>query len=147
MIGAKLVHDNRLLKYLLSHLKPERYGSARDASALLSVTGSPVLEESLRAMEPALPAPPEQLFTPEALGEELDLADMADGKLPQFLNEQRAPRSDDEIAAEEHAARMKRGAAALAKRDAGGKLTDEEFADENYYLDPASNARRRRRSR
>ena len=33
VVGARLVHDNRLLKWLLSHLKPERYGSARGGDA------------------------------------------------------------------------------------------------------------------
>jgi hypothetical protein len=34
VIATRLVHDNRLLKYLLSHLKPERYGNLRHAGAL-----------------------------------------------------------------------------------------------------------------
>jgi hypothetical protein len=152
VIGARLVHDNRLLKYLLSHLKPERYGTARSderapAASIAPAAAPLVLEESLRAMEPALPAPPEQLLAPEALAYELDLADQADGVLPRFLSEQRPPKSDAQIAAEEAAARDARGAAALAKRDAGEELTNEEFADECYHLDPVSNARRRRRSR
>ena len=72
-------------------------------------------------MEPALPAPPEQLMPPDELEDALEMADMADGKLPHFLNEQRAPKSDKQIAAEEHEARMERGKAALAKRDAGAE--------------------------
>ena len=151
VVGARLVYDNRLLKYLLSHLKPERYGGARVSGECgqggLAVAAPLALEESLRAMEPALPAPPEQLLTPDDLTAELQLADIADGTLPRFLNEQRPPKSDAQIAAEEAAARAARGAAAFAKREAGHTLTDEEFADECYYLDPASNARRRRRSR
>jgi hypothetical protein len=148
VIGARLVHDNRLLKYLLSHLKPERYGragvsgpSAPDAAPV------PVLEDSLRAMEPALPAPAEALMTPDDLEDALTLADAADGVLPHFLAEQRPPKSKKRIAAEEATARAARGAAALAKRDAGHELTDEEFADECFYIDPVSNARRRRQPR
>lgn len=145
--ATRLVYDNRLLKYLLSHLKPERYGGVRASGDSPSAAPAPALEESLRAMEPALPAPPEQLLTPDELEHELELADLADGALPRFLGEQRPPKSDARIAAEEDAARAARGAAALAKHEAGGELTEEEFADECYYLDPAGNSRRRRRSR
>lgn len=144
--ATRLVYDNRLLKYLLSHLKPERYG-AHAAERTASAAPAPALEESLRAMEPALPAPPEQLMDADELEDALELADIADGTLPHFLNEQRAPKSDRQIAAEEHRARMARGEAAIAKHDAGQTLTEEEFADECYCLDPASNSARRRRSR
>lgn len=157
VVGARLVHDNRLLKYLLSHLKPERYGgggggggSGRGGDGRASappVAAPPALEDSLRAMEPALPSPPEQLLAPDDLAAELEMADIADGVLPHFLNEQRPPRSDEQVEAEDAAARAERGAAALAKREAGGELTDEEFADECYYLDPVENSARRRRSR
>jgi hypothetical protein len=98
-------------------------------------------------MEPALPAPPEQLLDPETLAHELQLADLADGVLPRFLGEQRAPKSDARRTAEEAAARDARGAAALQKDEAGGDLTDEEFADECYHLDPTSNAYPRSRRR
>ena len=159
VIGARLVHDNRLLRYLLSHLKPDRYGAAardgaRDGDArplAPAIDSSPApfraLEESLRAMEPALPAPPEQLLAPDDLAAELEIADVADGTLPPFLTEQRPPRSPEQVARAAARARDARGAAALAKRQAGGTLTDEEFADECFHIDPASNARRRRRSR
>lgn len=143
VVAARLVYDNRLLRYLLSHLKPERYG----ARAATPMPAEPALVESLRAMEPVLPAPPEQLLEPDDLAHELLLAQAADGVLPHFLNEQHPPKSDARIAAEEAAARMKRGEAALAKREAGGTLTDDEFADECYYIDPVSNSARRRRSR
>ena len=154
VVGARLVHDNRLLKYLLSHLKPDRYGGAArggeapDGAVVDAMpTPAPTLDESLRAMEPALPAPPEQVMDADELEVVLDLADVADGTLPRFLNEQRPPKSDKQVAAEEAAARMERGKAAIAKQDAGHPLTQEEFADQCYYLDPVSNARRRRRSR
>jgi len=147
VIATRLVHDNRLLKYLLSHLKPERYGTARSLAAAPAEAPEPVLAECLRAMEPALPAPPEQLLDPETLAHELQLADVADGALPHFLCEQPRPKSDAQIKAEEAAGRDARGAAALAKRAAGGTLTDEEFADECYHLDPVSNARPRCRRR
>lgn len=150
VIATRLVHDNRLLKYLLSHLKPERYGNARTASAVATTTPvehTPMLADTLRAMEPALPAPSEQLLDPETLADELHLADVADGVLPHFLNEQRPPKSAARLKAEAHAARDARGAAAAAKHEVGGKLTDEEFADECYHIDPTSNALPRTRRR
>jgi len=151
VVGTKLIHDNRLLKYLLSHLKPDRYGAARASTASgqpgPTVEHVPTLDERLREMEPSLPAPPEQLMQPEELDDALDLADLADGQLPHFYTEQRRPKTDAAIAAEEHHARMARGKAALAKRDAGQELTQDEFADESYYMDPISNRRRRRRPR
>ena len=147
LTATRQVHDNRLLKWLLGHLKPERYGGARASGDQPIVEAVPVLEESLRAMEPALPAPPDHLLAPDELEDALELADIADGKLPGFLNEQRAPRSDARIAADDHAARMARGEAAIARREAGHALTDDEFADECYYYDPVGNAARRRRPR
>lgn len=146
VIATRLVHDNRLLKYLLSHLKPERYGHDRAPGAGARGTAAPeeaaipALEESLRAMEPALPAPPEQLLDEETLAHELELADVVDGKLPHFLTEQRPRKTDAQRAAEEAAARDARGMAALAKLDTGGTLTDAEFADLCYHLDPVANA-------
>ena len=147
VIATRLVHDNGLLKWLLSHLKSERYGSARSPGAGPQTVDRPVLQESLRAMEPALPAPPEQLLDPETFAFELHLADVADGVLPHFLGEQRSPRTAAQLKAEQAAERDARGAAALKKREEGGVLSDEEFADECYHLDPVSNARARCRRR
>jgi hypothetical protein len=149
VVSTRLVHDNRMLKYLLSHLKPERYGSdrSRALAAQRAAEPDPVLEDHLRAMEPALPAPPEELLDPETLEHELEIADLADGVLPQFLCEQPRPKSARELKAEKAAAREARGEAAMKKRKAGGVLTDDEDADECYYLDPVSNARSRPRRR
>lgn len=149
VIATRLVHDNRLLKYLLSHLKPERYGArpADVAGTNAPAPAMPMLEDSLRAMEAALPAPPEQLLDPETLADELALADAADGILPHHLREQRPPRSAARLAAAEAAARDARGAAALAKQQVGAALTDEEHADACYHLDPVGNARPRPRRR
>lgn len=151
VVATRLVHDNRLLKYLLGHLKPERYGrgDARGGDgghAGIAVDPSTALQEGLHAMEPALPAPPERLMPPEELADALMLAEAADGVLPHFLHEQRPSKSAVRIADEEHAARDARGAAALARHEAGHALTDEELADHCYHIDPVSNARRRRKS-
>lgn len=146
VISTRLVHDNRLLKYLLSHLKPERYGhGARPAAIAAGAAPVPeaeiALADSLRAMEPVLPAPPEKLLDPETLDAELALADVADGVLPRFLGEQRPAKSDARLRAEAAAERDARGAAALARHEAGEALTQEEFADSCYHLDPIGNAR------
>jgi hypothetical protein len=153
VIATRLVHDNRLLKYLLSHLKPDRYGAGpasaagHQPEAAPPAREMPALEESLRAMEPALPAPPEQLLDAETLAHELEIAHAADGILPHFLREERTPKTDARLAAQEAAARDARGAAALAKVQAGEPTTDEEFADLCYHIDPVSNSRPRCRRR
>ena len=157
VVATRLVHDNRLLKYLLSHLRPERYGQDRAPAPIpanpaqgetgTQATSAPALEESLRAMEPALPAPPDQLLDEETFIDELELADIADGILPSFLAEQRRAKTEDEIVREARSAREARGLAAMKKHKAGGTLTHEEFSDECYYLDPVSNARQLCRSR
>jgi hypothetical protein len=147
VVATRLVHDNRLLKYLLSHLKPERYGRDRAPAAPASAPEPDTLDATLRAMEPALPAPPEQLLDPETLADELALADIADGQLPHFLSEQAPPVTPEQRAALEAEARHARGRAATAKREAGGTLTDAEFADECYAIDPFSNRASRPRQR
>jgi hypothetical protein len=154
VIATRLVHDNRLLKYLLSHLKPERYGASPASAAGHQPEAAPpasdrtALEESLRAMEPALPAPPEQLLDAETFAHELEIAHAADGILPHFLREERTPKTDARLAAQEAAAeRNARGAAAWEKYKAGERVTEEEFADLCYHIDPASNSRPRCRRR
>ena len=141
VVATKLIYDNRLLLRLLRHLKPERYG----ATATAAPAPPPALDESLLAMEPKLPAPPEELIGRAELEDELEIADLADGTLPRFLSEQRPPKSEAQVAHEEADARMARGKAALARREAGHPLTQDEFADECFYIDPVSNSARRRR--
>jgi hypothetical protein len=155
VIATRLVHDNGLLKWLLGHLKPERYGSARSPGAGAQGIADPgrtpepvpALEDHLRAMEPALPAPPEQMLDPETLDHELALADLVDGVLPDFLSEQRSPATPAQQAAADAAARDARGAAAEEKQRQGLALSREEFADACFHLDPVSNARPRCRRR
>jgi len=145
VIATRLLHDNRLLRWLLCHLKPERYGRARAPGAAPQgmPEPAPILEEHLRAMEPALPAPPEQMLDAETLAAELQLADAADGILPHFLGEQRRPVPPERQAAEAAAARNARGAAAWEKQVRGEALSDDEFADACFHLDPVSNGRPR----
>lgn len=153
VVCTKRVYNDRLLMFLLSHLKPERYGGPAHARAAPAPGAPPPeppieLEASLRAMEPALPEPPERLLGPDTLEDELELADIADGKLPHFLAEQRPPKTQARLAAEARAADEALGAAACKKEDEGGTLSDAEFAAMCRYLDPqAAGERGRKRYR
>lgn len=147
VVCTKRVYNDRLLIYLLGHLRPDRYGSARARPSAAADTADPAappappeitLHARLEALEPPLPAPPEQLLDPETLDHELDIADAADGMLPQFFSEQRPARSAAAIAAQAHEERTARGEAAIAKQEKGEILTDSEFADFCYALDPIS---------
>ena len=134
-ICTKRVYNDRLLTFLLRHLKPERY--ARDALAEPAPPAATV-EDSLREMEPRLPAPAETLLDAETLADELHLAEVADGVLPHFLREQRPVRSAERLKLEEQAAQEARGKAVCDRMDQGERdLTPGEFADMCRYLDPA----------
>lgn len=133
VIATRRVHNDRLLMFLLRHLKPERYGGTKAAPP-----PEPSVAETLQAMEPLLPAPPDQLLDPETLADELELADIADGALPHFLAEQRAPKTAARAEAEAIAAQEARGKAAWEKAQRKeGELSRAEFADMCRYLDPA----------
>jgi hypothetical protein len=138
VIATKRVVSDRLLMFLLRHLKPERY--AADALARPAPPPEPV-EATLRDMEPRLPAPPEQLLGPEGLGDALQLAEVADGVLPHFFSEQRPARSPERAEAEARAAQEKRGQAAWEKVQRGeGALGTQEFADLCRTIDPTGRA-------
>ncbi|HEY0311833.1 MAG TPA: hypothetical protein VGC56_05000 [Allosphingosinicella sp.] len=149
VVCTKRVYNDRLLMFLLSHLKPERYAAAaRAAGADAGAAEAPppvALEASLKAMEPAPPEAPEQLLGPETLADELQIAEILDGKLPHFLSEQRPPKSEARIAAEARAAEEARGAEAWEKQQQGGALSSPEFADMCRYLDPIGARERGRR--
>jgi hypothetical protein len=84
-------------------------------------------------MEPLLPAPPEELLDAETLADEIEIAEIADGVLPHFLSEQRAPKTE----AQEIAAQQQRDKTAWEKQERGeGELSDEEFSDMCHHLDP-----------
>jgi hypothetical protein len=147
IVCTKRVYSDRLLTFLLRHLKPERYGGAGASAPLPEPAGPPgrgepapppeiLLDASLRAMEPELPAPPETLLDADTLEHELDLADVADGVLPHFLSEQRPPKSAARAAAEARAAQEARGAEAWEKAQGGGELSRQEFADMCRHIDP-----------
>lgn len=140
VVCTKRVYNDRMVMFLLRHLKPERYGRQADAE------GAPppvTVEASLRAMEPPLPAPAEQLLGPQTLEHELSIAAAADGELPRFLSEQRPKKSARLEEAEEQAAQAQRAEAALTRLEnkAPGEkagVTDQELKDIARYLDPSS---------
>lgn len=132
VIATKHVPDNRLLTFLLKNLLPERYGNA--AAPAIGATPDVTVDACLRAMEPQLPAPAEALLGAETLSGELEIADIADGRLPHFLNETRPEKTEAQLAAEQYA----RGKAACEKADRHEHLSREEFADMCFYIDPTS---------
>ena len=138
VVCTKRVVNDRLLTFLLGNLMPHRYGRDARRAAAEAATEPPVtIADSLRAMEPQLPAPVEHLFDPETLAAELEFADAADGELPHFFTEQRPVKTDAQIADAEWAAQLDRGKAASDKLNkGGGPLSDREFRDLCLYLDP-----------
>lgn len=149
VICTKRVYNDRLLTFLLRHLKPERY--ARDA--LSAPPQLEPLDASLRALEPQLPAPPQTLLDPEVLEHELTIADLMDGELPHFLTEQHPPKSAARQAAEAVAAQQARGEAALERItnkavDDEIEVSHQDMIDITRLLDPTSvNDRPRKRFR
>jgi hypothetical protein len=152
VICAKRVYNDRLLTFLLTHLKPERYGR-RGALGRPEPAPPATVEASLREMEPQLPAPAETLLDPDTLAHELLIADIGDGALPGFLAEQRPPKSEARLKAEAEAAQAARGEAVntrLLNKRLGEtvEISDQDMLDLTRYLDPASrNERPRKRFR
>ena len=148
VIATKRVVNDRMLTFLLSHLMPERYGkAARGANDQAQPTASPPppveLEASLRAMEPQLPAPPEELFDADTLAAELETADIADGVLPRFHSEQCPTKSAAQIKAEEIKLQEARGNAVLERLDANKideeiAISHQDMVDLTRTLDPSS---------
>ena len=148
VIATKRVVNDRMLTFLLSHLMPERYGkAARGANDQAQPTASPPppveLEASLRAMEPQLPAPPEELFDADTLAAELETADIADGVLPRFHSEQCPTKSAAQIKAEEIKLQEARGNAVLERLDANKideeiAISHQDMVDLTRTLDPFS---------
>jgi hypothetical protein len=140
VVCTKRVYNDRLLTFLLGALKPERYGRTANANAQPAAAppeAAPpetILIDSLRAMEPQLPAPPEKLLGEEILADELEIAEIADGTLPDFLSEQRPAQT----AGQAWAAQLERGKAAFEKDKSGaGPLSDQELKAMCLYLDPS----------
>ncbi len=154
VICTKRVYNDRLLTFLLRHLKPERYAGDKAAisNTALDNLASPApaadtVEACLQAMEPQLPAPPEELLGADELEQALTIADAADGKLPEAFAEQRLPKSSAgqgaPDASEKIAAQEARGHALVEQFT--HQIGDEEIAlnmrdiiDIMRVLDPAS---------
>ena len=129
LAGTRTVHNDRLLTFLLRHLRPEIYSAAarerrggawaqagRERGEGAGDGEGASLDAALRAMEPPLPAPVEDLVDPDQLETDLLCAEIADGVLPHFLAEQRAAKSPERLRAEELAAQVERGRLADEKR-------------------------------
>jgi hypothetical protein len=147
VIASRRVYNDRLLTFLLRNLKPERYGRAgRDSRVGANAPPSEAepgaeavtVEACLRDMEPALPAPPEELLDDDQLNVEVHLAEVCDGVLPHFLREQRPQKSPERLKAEANAARYARGKALCERLNANPslKFSPEENRDLYHYLDP-----------
>jgi hypothetical protein len=150
VICTKRVYNDRLLTFLLRHLKPERY--ARDAASARVLEASdraalaPPVDDvaaCLRAMEPQLPAPAEEILDSEELEQALNIADAADGVLPHFLSEQYPVKSAAQMAADKIAEQEARGNAVLDRltnkdRDKKITLSHQDMVDITRTLDPAS---------
>jgi hypothetical protein len=141
VVATRHIYNDRLLAFLLSHLKPERYGKARAdearAAAPLARAEPATVAACLREMEPNLPAPAEELLDSETLADELLLANAADGKVPHFLMEKPVEKSAEQLKAESIAAQHERGAGANIRMNNGEKLSRAEYRDMCHYLDPS----------
>jgi hypothetical protein len=168
VICTKRVYNDRLLRFLLTNLKPERYGrsarsgagtGARAVAGSGAASGTPhmptaeaivapsaALQASLRAMEPQLPSVAEEFLGLETLEDELKIAEIGDGELPSYLSEQRPVRSDAQLADQAFAAQLKRGEDVCdAQNRGGGPLSDQEFKDMCLFLDPTQRHERGRK--
>jgi hypothetical protein len=98
-VGRRMRQNDRLLMFLLRAHLPERYAHAHreapPAGAASPGPGVPIAA-ALAALAPIAPVDPAALLAPEAREHALDLADLADGKLPHWRYE----KSEDERDAE-----------------------------------------------
>jgi hypothetical protein len=149
VICAKRVYNDRLLTFLLGHLKPERYGrktssveNPAPSTPALTPTAE-TLDASLRAMEPQLPAPPETILGAEEFEDALVLADAADGTLPQFLSEQRPAKTAEQIKMEAIKAQIARADAVMDRLtnkqpSERGETSFQDMVDLTRAMDPIS---------
>ena len=150
--GSRTIHNDRILTFLLRHLRPEIYSAAArerrgGAWPNRETAQGDTLDAALRAMEPAPPGPVETLVDPGELEDGLLCAEIADGVLPSFHAEQAPAKSPEQARHAENAVRYERGREACARMDRGETLSDAEFADLSLYLDPAQAMEKRRKRR
>lgn len=94
-VGRRMRINDRLLMFLLRAHLPGRYAHAhREAPPPGAAPPSATipLADAIAALSPVPPADPAGLLSPEALEHAIDLADLADGKLPHWMVE----KSEDE---------------------------------------------------
>ena len=147
--GSRIVYNNRLLTFLLRAHRPDQYArdTERERAAAhraqrddecrpavhaeeLSPPPALTVEAALRAMEPQLPAPPEDVA--DFFETDIECADIMDGEVSGHWRDWADPREFD-LSPEKHAEleRLKQGPPAKVgkrrKRGSGLKL-DESFA-------------------
>ncbi len=88
-VGRRMRQNDRLLMFLLRAHLPERYRHAHRDVRLANEPPAPPVEPLARAiarLEPVTPPDPHLLLAPEELDVEVQVADMADGKLPHWYD-------------------------------------------------------------
>lgn len=98
-----------------------------------------IVNACLRALEPQPPAPIEEWIGTEKMNQELDLADVLDGEMPDFFMERRSPKTPQELEAEQRAAQQARGEALWNGLGQGGAHTmnRKDWRDMCVYIDPS----------
>ena len=96
-------------------------------------------DAALRALEPQPPAPIEQWIGTEKMQDEMELADVLDGEIPDFFMERRLPKSPEDLEAEARAAQFMRGKALWENKDGKGSknMNRKDWRDMCLYFDPA----------
>lgn len=87
IVGRKHLHHDRLLIFLLKAYHPDRFRYAeRDHRPANEPAAPPLpsLGDALDRLQPVSPDRPELGYSPEDLAEQLDMAEIANGKLPHF---------------------------------------------------------------
>jgi len=129
-VGRRMRLNDRLLMFLLRAHLPERYAHAhREAlppGVVLPEPDMPIAA-ALAALAPVAPADPAALLSPEALEHAIELADLADGKLPPWLYE-KSEVERDEAVRQAHIAMEARIDAEL-DRLRGGEMDAEDAED------------------
>ncbi len=87
-VGSRHRPGDRMLMFLLAAHYPDRYGKSRRRSRRRE-EAAPSIAEALDRLAPAEPAEPEKLMPPVDLDVAIEVADLADGKLPGWLDPDR----------------------------------------------------------
>ena len=130
-VGRRMRLNDRLLMFLLRAHLPERYAHAHREAPPPGVAqpgpGMP-LAAALAALSPVGPMDPAALLSPEALDDAIEIADLADGKLPHWLYEKSEDEQDEAVRAEQAAIDARIDAELARLR--GEAPSDAEFDDD-----------------